>query len=277
MLARPAHRSPTRSALRMVLPLCGLLFAGQTQAAIVETPIDYQIGDGSYRGYAIHDDSVKTARPLVLLVPNWLGANAANRQQAAEIAGKDYVVFVADMFGVGKLPANTDEAGKAVAAIYADRPLMRSRVAAAKAAAVAAVNNRKLPADPGKLAAIGFCFGGASVLELARSGDDSAAVVSFHGNLALKAPAENQPIRSRVLVLHGDADPFVPAVEVASFTEEMRAAGADWELVSYGGAVHSFTDPGANWAGKAEYNAQVARRAFARMRDFLAEAFAAKA
>lgn len=266
---RLPHRLWRQTAVALVLLMVGIVHAAPT-----ETPVDYQIDGTSYRGYAIYDASVKTPRPLVVLVPNWLGANAANRKQAAEIAGKDYVVFVADMFGVGKLPANTDEAGKAVGALYADRALLRSRVAAAKTTAVETVKARKLPADLGKVAAIGFCFGGASVLELARSGDNSAAVVSFHGNLSLQGAAEDKPVTAKVLALHGDADPFVPAEQVDGFLAEMRAGRYDWELVRYGGAVHSFTDPDANWAGKAEYNPKVAKRAFARMKDFLAEAFA---
>lgn len=262
--------------LLKALPLLGLLMIGSAQAALTETPVDYQVDGAAYRGYLVYDSAVKAKRPLLVLVPNWLGANAANRKQAAEIAGKDYVVFVADMFGADKLPANSDEAGKAVGAIYADRALLRSRVSAAKTTAIETVKTRKLPADLGKIAAIGFCFGGASVLELARSGDDSAAVVSFHGNLSLKGPAEDQPITAKVLALHGDADPFVPAEQVDAFLAEMRAGKADWELVRYGGAVHSFTDPDANWPGKAEYNPKVAKRAFARMKDFLDEAFAGK-
>ena len=258
------------------LPLLGMLMAATAQAAVTETAVDYQIAGAPHRGYVIYDSAVKAKRPLLVLVPNWLGANAANRKQAVEIAGKDYVVFVADMFGRDQLPANTDEAGKAVGAIYADRALLRSRVIAAKSTAIDTVKTQKLPADLGKIAAIGFCFGGASVLELARSGDDSAAVVSFHGNLSLSGAAQDQPIRAKVLALHGDADPFVPAEQVDAFLTEMRAAKADWELVRYGGAVHSFTDPDANWAGKAEYNPKVAKRAFARMKDFLNEAFAGK-
>ncbi|HEY0973895.1 MAG TPA: dienelactone hydrolase family protein [Solimonas sp.] len=245
-------------------------------AAPVEKAVDYAIEGQPHRGYLVYDNAVTTTRPLLVLVPNWLGTNAANRKQAAEIAGKDYVVFVADMFGRDRQPADTTAAGKAVGALYGDRALLRTRVTAAKREALAQIKRAKLPADPARVAAIGFCFGGASVLELARTGDDVAAVVSFHGNLSLEAPAENQPIRTRILALHGDADPYVPAAQVEAFLTEMRAAKPDWQLVSYGGAVHSFTDPDANLPGQAMYDARIAKRAFDEMRRFLDEAFAAR-
>lgn len=263
--------------MKNLLKLCTALalLAPAAQAAMIEKPVDYSIEGQPYRGYVHYDDAVhsKVPRPVVLLVPNWLGTNAANRKQAAQIAGKNYVVFVADMFGKDKQPVDTDAAGKAVGAIYADRSLLRQRVLAAKNEAVRYVGSAKLGADSKRLAAIGFCFGGASVLELARTGEPLAAVVSFHGNLSLDAPAENKPFQTRILALHGDIDPFVPPAQVEAFEKEMRAANADWQLVRYGGAVHSFTDPDANWPGKAMYDPKVARRAFATMKDFLTEAF----
>ena len=248
------------------------LLAGSAAAKPVAQTVDYRIGDESFRGYAYYD-SAKKNLPVVVLIPNWLGNNADNLKQAQEIAGKDYFVFVADMYGLGKLPANTDEAGKAVGALYKDRATLRTRASAAKAEALRFAIANKLSVDTRRVAAIGFCFGGATALEMARSGEPLAAAVSFHGNLSLDAPAENQPITARVLALHGDADPFVPPAQVAAFEDEMRKGNVDWQLVSYGGAVHSFTDPKAAWPGKAEYNPKIARRAFATMRDFLAESF----
>lgn len=265
--------------MRLALPLllsaaCGLSFGAR--AGVVEKPVDYAVDGKTHRGYLVYDDTHATPRPLVMMVPNWLGNNDANRKQAQTIAGSEYVIFLADMYGVDSRPANPGEAGKAVKALYGDRALMRSRAAASLDAAVASATERKLPVDLKRRAAIGFCFGGATVLEMARAGSDLAAVVSFHGNLSLAAPAQDQPIRSRILVLHGDADPHVPPSEVQAFTDEMRAKKPDWELVSFGGAVHSFSDPNANQPGYSTYDAKVARRAFALMRDYLAEAFAAQ-
>jgi len=255
---------------------CSLLLAAAVSAATGEKIVDYSIDGKPYRGYYYADAAAKAPLPLVVLVPNWLGNSPANLKQAREIAGSDYAVFVADMYGKDHLPKDPAAAGNAVTALYGDRAELRKRIAAAKAEGLAYAQKNKLKVDTAKVAAIGFCFGGATVLELARTGDDLAAVVSFHGNLSLEAPAQNAPIRTRVLALHGDADPYVPAKQVDPFLEEMRASGADWQLVRYGGAVHSFTDPDANMPGQAMYDAKVARRAFAEMKDFLTEAFAAK-
>lgn len=246
-------------------------------ASAAEQVIDYQVDGKAHRGYAYYDDTIKTPRPLLVLIPNWLGTTAENREQAAMIAGSDYVVFVADMYGAKAQPDGAEAAGKLVASLYGNRPLLRERALAAKATALSAISKNKLPADPGKVAAIGFCFGGATALELARTGDDIAAAVSFHGNLSLPAGKETSaPIKARVLALHGDVDPYVPAEQVAAFEAEMRGANVDWQLVRFGGAVHSFTDVHANQPGKSQYDAKVASRAYEMMRDFLREAFAAR-
>ena len=125
----------------------------------------------------------------------------------------------------------------------------------------------------GKVGSVGFCFGGTSALELARSGAKVAAVVSIHGGLSSPTPADAKAIVGKVLALHGADDPNVPPEEVAGFQDEMRKAGVDWELVAFGNAVHSFTDPDANTPGKAQYNPKVARRAYEMMNNFFAEAF----
>lgn len=255
-----------------------LMATADTAAATsVETIVDYQIDGARHRGYVYYDDSARKPLPIVLLVPNWMGTSEDNLQQAREVAGKDYLVFVADMYGHKQQPADTGAAGKLVGALYGDRALLRKRVKAAKDEALRAVTANKLPGDPARVAVIGFCFGGATALELARSGEPLAAAVSIHGNLSLQAPIQNQPFRTRILALHGDVDPYVPADQVEAFETEMRSSGVDWQLVRFGGAVHSFTDKKANQPGQFIYEPKVARRAFAIMRDFLDEAFAAVA
>ncbi|MDP9139306.1 MAG: dienelactone hydrolase family protein [Pseudomonadota bacterium] len=263
--------------LRCFVGLALVYASLSTHAAAAEKIIDYKIDGQDYRGYAYFDDTIKTPRPLLVLIPNWLGTTAENREQAAMIAGSDYVVFVADMYGTKAQPTGPEAAGKLVGSLYANRPLLRERVLAAKTTALRSVKEAGLPADPTRIAAIGFCFGGATALELARTGDDIAAAVSFHGNLSLPAGKEAAaPIKARILALHGDVDPYVPAEQVDAFQNEMRSANVDWQLVRFGGAVHSFTDVHAKQPGKSQYDAKVASRAFQMMRNFLAEAFASR-
>src|SRR5690606_18349389 len=169
--------------------------------------------------------------------------------------------------------ADTDEAGKAAGAVRADRAVMRKRVNAALE--VFKAQGDKVALDTARLGAIGFCFGGTAVLELARSGTEIGGVVSFHGNLDTPNPEDAKAIRMPLLVLHGADDPYVPPEQVAAFEQEMRGAKvADWQLLSYGGAVHTFTDPTSKAQGQAKYHPVVAERAFAQMRSFFAETLA---
>jgi len=256
--------------MRALGVLVGLM-ALTAVAKPVQKPVKYELSGTKLEGVLVYDDAVKTPRPGLVLVPNWMGINAANLKQAAEIAGKDYIIFVADMYGESVRPKTTDEAGKAAGAVKGDRSLMRARVN--KAVELLRTEGKAVGLDAKKLGAIGFCFGGTSVLELARSGADVAGVVSFHGGLDAPLPAEGKGITAKVLALHGADDPYVPAKEVAGFEEEMRKAKADWQLVAYGNAVHSFTDVDANLAGQAQYNPKVAKRAYKAMNNFFAEAF----
>lgn len=254
-----------------ILGLCVGLLALTAAAKPVQKPVKYELSGTKLEGVLIYDDAVKTPRPGLVLVPNWMGINAPNLKQAAEIAGKNYIIFVADMYGEAVRPKNPDEAGKAAGAVKGDRHLMRARMN--KALELLRSEGKAAGMDAKKLGAIGFCFGGTSVLELARSGADVAGVVSFHGGLDAPLAAEGKGIMAKVLALHGADDPYVPAAEVKGFEEEMRKAKADWQLVSYGNAVHSFTDVDANLAGQAQYNPKVAKRAYQAMNDFFTEAF----
>lgn len=256
--------------MRTVAMLVGLL-AVTAVAKPVQKPVKYELGGTKFEGVLIYDDAVKTPRPGLVLVPNWMGINTANLKQATEIAGKDYIIFVADMYGESVRPKAQAEAGKAAGAVKGDRHLMRARVN--KALELLRSEGKAAGLDEKKLGAIGFCFGGTSVLELARSGADVAGVVSFHGGLDAPTPAEGKGITAKVLALHGADDPNESPAEVAGFQEEMRKAKADWQLVIYGNAVHSFTDVDANTPGQAQYNPKVAKRAYKAMNDFFAEAF----
>ncbi len=256
--------------MRVLGVLVGLM-ALTAVAKPVQKPVKYELGGTKFEGVLVYDDAVKAPRSGLVLVPNWMGINAANLKQAAEIAGKDYVIFVADMYGESVRPKSPDEAGKAAGAVKGDRKLMRARVN--KALELLRTEGKAVGLDPKRLGAIGFCFGGTSVLELARSGADVAGVVSFHGGLDAPLAAEGKGITAKVLALHGADDPYVPAKEVVGFEEEMRKAKVDWQLVAYGNAVHSFTDVDANVPGQAQYNPKVAKRAYKAMNDFFAEAF----
>ncbi|MFZ5440007.1 MAG: dienelactone hydrolase family protein [Myxococcota bacterium] len=255
------------------LILFSLLLGSSAMAAITTKKVGYELDKTKFEGVLVWDDAKKTPQPALVLVPNWLGITDANVEQAKLVAGRGYVVFVADMFGVTGRPKSPDEAGKVSGALKGNRPLMRARV---KKALEVLLAQKGAPLDDKRIGAIGFCFGGTTALELARSGAKLGGVVSFHGGLSSPTPDDAKNITGKVLALHGADDPFVPADEVAGFEAEMRAAKVDWQLVAFGNAVHSFTDPDANMAGKAQYNPVVAARAYAMMDSFFAEAFAAK-
>lgn len=245
-------------------------FAGVSGArAEVKTEVvEYRDGDVVLEGYIAYDDAFRGKRPGVLVAHEWNGHNPYVRKRAEQLARLGYVAFALDMYGKGVLAKDAKEAA-ALAGIYkGDRKLMRAR-----AGAGLAVLRDRPEADPTRLAAIGYCFGGTTVLELARGGADLVSVVSFHGNLDTPAPQDARNIKGKVLALHGGDDPYVPAKQVEDFQEEMRKAGVDWQFVSYGGAVHSFTNPGAgsdNSKGAA-YNERADRRSWAAMEAFFGE------
>lgn len=260
--------------MRLTFALLSLL-SFSVLAKPIHVAVEYRIDGQLHEGYYVYDSADQRPKPLVVMVPNWLGVTPAALAKAERVAATDYVVFVADLYGKDRKPADASEAGAAVGTLYKDRALLRKRANASIDRALAALGSVDVPVQKDAVGAIGFCFGGATVLEVARSGRAlQGGVVSFHGNLSLAAPAENRPLQTPVLVLHGAADPIVPRAEVEAFETEMAAAGADWQLVSYGGAVHSFTDPFARAPGQAMYDEKTANRAFALMRAFFAESFA---
>jgi dienelactone hydrolase len=237
---------------------------------IVSRPVEYKQGDTVLEGYSVYDDATPGKRPGVLVVHQWKGLGDYEKKRAEMLARMGYNVFAADIYGKGVRPQTPGEAGAQAGKYKSDRGLLRARVRAG----FDVLAQHELT-DPKRIAAIGYCFGGTTVLELARSGADIAGVVSFHGGLSSPTPADARNIKARVLALHGADDPNVPAKEVAGFEEEMRQAGVDWQLVAYGGAVHSFTDWGAgndNSKGAA-YNEKADRRSWEAMKQFFAELF----
>lgn len=230
---------------------------------------EYDHGDKRFAAYVAKDADRRGKRPGVAIVHEWLGPGENVKRRARMLAELGYVGVAIDMYGVGTRPRDAAEAAVAMNAVLADRPALRARMQRA-----IAVVRADADVDPKQVAAIGYCFGGGCVLELARAGADVLGVVSFHGALSTTQPATVRP-RAKVLVLHGAEDPFVDAAKVADFMNEMRAVAADWQLVHYGGAVHSFTNPQASdpAAGFA-FDPKADARSWQQMRAFLAELFA---
>ena len=243
-------------------------------AAAATKPVSWTVGGTTFDGVLVYDDANAAPRPGLLLVPNWYGVNAAAVEKAKTIAGDDYVILLVDMYGRGLRPANPEEAGKAAGAVYADRAQMRERINTALATLRGAEG---VPLAKDDIGAIGFCFGGATVLELARSGAELAGVASFHGSLSTSAPAGAGDIKTPVLVMNGADDSFVSAAEIDGFEKEMREAGADWQFVNYGGAVHCFAEPDEDGSviPGCKFHEPSYRRSMAKMRGFFEERFSA--
>jgi dienelactone hydrolase len=236
---------------------------------IISTPVTYQVDKQTFEGALVYQANHSAALPGILIAPNWMGVSAGAVEQAKGIAAQGYVVLVADLYGQGKRPTNADEAGALMMEVK-DTPAEVGRM---QAALQALAVQKTAAVDGSKLAVAGFCFGGHCALELARSGADIKAAVSFHGTLdTLKTHAAGE-IKASLLVLDGAEDPLVPREQLAGFVSEMNAASVDWQLVSYAGAVHSFTDPGANVEGVAKYHPEVTKRAFAKMYGLLGDVF----
>jgi dienelactone hydrolase len=247
-----------------------VLMAAGAQAAVHTEKVEYRHGETVLYGYLAYDDAAAERRPGVLVAPEWWGLNDYAKLRAQQLARLGYVAFVLDMYGKGITTTDPKEAGRLAGIYRNDRGLMRARSAAGLE-----VLRKRPQVDPTRISAIGYCFGGTVVLEMARSGADLKGVVSFHGGLSTPNPADARNIRGKVLVLHGADDTFESPAEIAAFQDEMRRAAVDWQMNYYGGAVHSFTNPDADKAGikGVAYNAAADRRSWQAMRDFFAEIF----
>ena len=233
------------------------------QAALRTEVVEYKHGDVVLEGYLAYDDAVKGKRPSIIVVHEWWGLNPYARMRTGQLAKLGYIAFAIDIYGKGVRAKDPAEAGTLSGIYTGNRPLMRSRANAG----LEVLRNHPL-ADVNRIAAIGYCFGGTVVLEMARSGAELAGVVSFHGGLSTPNPSDAKNIKGKVLVLHGADDPAVPPDQVIAFQDELRKAGVDWQMVSYGGAVHSFTNPDAgNDPSKgAAYNEKADKRSWEAMK-----------
>jgi dienelactone hydrolase len=233
--------------------------------------IEYKDGDVNLHGYLAYDDQKSGKRPGVLVMPEAFGLGAHARQRAERIAGLGYVALAGDPYGNGVEAPDLPTAMKYATPLREDpaKFRQRARVALDKLASMPQV-------DPNRLAAIGFCMGGTFSLELARDGAPLRGVVSFHGGLETQKPAAPGQVKAHILVCTGADDPFVPVAQANALAEEMTKAGANWQIISYGGTVHSFTNPEADKLGMAglRYNKLTDERSWKAMVSFFDEVFA---
>jgi dienelactone hydrolase len=232
--------------------------------------IPYRMNGKTFVGALVHDERVRGERPMFLIAPNWLGVSKDAIKRTQAMIGSRYIGFVADMYGDGKVSAGPPEAAELADSLRADPTERRQRISAAMSAFVEESKKRGI-GTPSLKAAIGFCFGGGNVLELARTGADLQAVVCVHGDLTTPLPAAPGDIKAALLVLHGAADPVAPKAHRDTFEREMEAAKARWQMHIFGHVVHSFCEVEAKVPGIAEYNEQAARQAFRLIDEFIAD------
>jgi dienelactone hydrolase len=260
--------------LKALIAIALLSFSSAAHAKIVEETVEYKDAQGAVlEGFVAYDDARRGKVPGVLIVHEWTGLGDYVKERARMLAKLGYVAFGADIYGKGIRPVPPKEAGEVAGKYKAgDRALLRAR-------AFAGLDElkRQPKVDATRLAAIGYCFGGTTVLELARAGADLRGVASFHGGLESNNPVESDKIKAKVVAFHGAEDPTMSAEVVKGFQDEMRKAKADWTFTEYSGAYHSFTNPhavGKNaMPGMAEYNAAADRRSWASLQSFFQEWF----
>jgi dienelactone hydrolase len=223
--------------MKTALALSLLLFTSSALAAVVGKDVSYKAGDTVMKGYLAYDDAVKGKRAGVLVVPEWWGANDYARKRARMLAGEGYVALVVDMYGNGQIASNPQDAGALAGSVNKNPPLAYARMDAARKFLDSQAGVKK-----GEIAALGYCFGGGVVLNMARSGMPLKAVASYHGVLATDISVKPGDIKAKIRVFHGEADPIVPPAQVDAFKTEMDNARADYMFVAYPGVTHTFTN-----------------------------------
>lgn len=250
-----------------------LLMPLSAHAAVVGKLVEYEADGVKMKGWLAHDDAIKGKRPGVLVVHEWWGLNDYAKKRATMLAKAGYVALAVDMYGDGKTADNPKDAGALAGSINKNPPVARARFAAAEK-----FLNRQPLVKKNEIAALGYCFGGGIVLNMARNGEPLKGVVSYHGVLATDVSVRPGGIKSKVRVFTGEADPIVPAEQVEAFRAEMTNAKADWQLVSYPGVKHTFTNPEADvYAAKfslpLKYDAHADHSSWAHTLDFLKSLF----
>ncbi len=257
--------------MRYTLLIMTLLFSYATFAALRTETIEYRAGNTRLKGYLAWDDTKGAQQPGVLVVHEWWGLNDYARKRAEMLAGLGYTAMALDLYGDGRHTEHAKDAAAFMNSLAASPSAIRQRFEAAKQ-----LLSHRPQVNPGKIAAIGYCFGGATVLNMARLGLDLAAVVSFHGNLTTQTPARPGQIKAKILVLNGADDSFVTADSILAFKQEMTAAGADYQFINYPGALHGFTNPDADRMAKRNglplaYNAEADKQSWLAMQALFAQ------
>lgn len=260
--------SYSRAALFFVMVLC--VWSSVVDARVQSKSIPYADGEVSLEGVLAWDDAKEGQRPGILVVHEWWGLNEYARTRAEQLAALGYVALAVDMYGTGKVTTHADEASQ-----WMKQTTSNVETWQARARAGLRVLQADPRVDPTRLAAIGYCFGGATVMQMVYGGAPVKGVVSFHGSLPL--PPSSQPIENaaKILIAHGEADPFLTQDHIAKFTMAIDRTGLDWQMVIYGGAQHSFTNPSANQYGMkgVEYQERADRRSWEHMKLFFDELF----
>ncbi|MDP3920493.1 MAG: dienelactone hydrolase family protein [Candidatus Omnitrophota bacterium] len=256
------------------LILFAVIVMPSVHAQIQAYDVEYSAGgDIPLRGYLVYDKDLTEPTPGILVVHEWWGQNDYARKRAWMLAELGYTALAIDMYGEGKVATHPKDAGAFAGEAKANMDVAQARFKAA----LDVLKNYK-GTDPDKIAAIGYCFGGGIVLEMARRGMDIAGVVSFHGSLATENPAVPGAVKAKVLVLHGADDKFIPPAQVEAFKKEMEDAGVDYRFISYEGATHSFTNPAADELARefeldVAYNPQADHESWQALQDFFESLF----
>jgi dienelactone hydrolase len=250
-----------------------ILVSSVTHAEIIGKVVEYTANNVALKGYIVYDNALKEKRPAVIVVHEWWGVTDYPKKRAEMLASLGYVAFAIDMYGDGKTADNPTDAQKYAGESMKDLSLLRAKFQAA----IEILKNNDL-VDSTRIAAIGYCYGGGVVLNMARAGVDLKGVVSFHGSLATTTPAEKGTVKAKILVCNGGADKFISENDIKNFKQEMKAAGADFKFLSYKGALHAFTNPAATELGKKfnmpiAYNENGDKRSWKEMRIFLKRIF----
>jgi dienelactone hydrolase len=255
----------------MLGALFAIAMAASANAAIKEVPVTYTDGEATMKGFVVYDDASTAKRPGIVMVHEWWGITPHMHNEAKTLAQQGYTAFIADMYGDAKTADNPKDAGALSGSVMKDPAVMEKRFNAARAELA-----KQASVNPQKIGAVGYCFGGAVVLNMARAGADLAAVAGYHASLGLNTPAPAPgTVKAKILVLNGADDPFVKREQYTAFKKDLDAAKADYRVIEYPGAIHAFTNPEATELGKKfnlplRYDAKVNEEAKAEATKFFA-------